>query len=66
MVSILTMGKIKIVDKGETISEEMQKEGYVKPNAFYIRSLVIFLVGCLLISGLVQRLVMGVVYGLIG
>lgn len=66
MVSILTMGKIKIVDKGETISEEMQKEGYVKPNAFYIRSLVIFLVGCLLISGLVQRLVMEVVYGLIG
>lgn len=66
MVSILTMGKIKIVDKGETISEEMQKEGYVKPNAFYIRSLVIFLVGCLLISGLVQRLIMEVVYGLIG
>lgn len=66
MVSILTVGKIKIVDKGETISEEMKKDGYVKPNAFYIRSLVIFLVGCLLISGVIQRLVMEVVYRLIG
>lgn len=65
MVSILTVGKIKIVDKGETISEEMKKDGYVKPNAFYIRSLVIFLVGCLLISGVIQRLVMEVVYRLI-
>lgn len=65
MVSILTVGKIKIVDKGETISEEMKKDGYVKPNAFYIRSLVIFLVGCLLISGVIQRLVLGVVYRLI-
>lgn len=65
MVSILTVGKIKIVDKGETISEEMKKDGYVKPNAFYIRSLVIFLVGCLLISGVMQRLVMEVVYRLI-
>lgn len=66
MVSVLTMGKIKIVDKGETVSKEMEKEGYVKPNAFYIRSLVIFLVGCLLISGVVQRLIMEIVYRLIG
>lgn len=66
MVSVLTMGKIKITDKGETISEEMSKEGYVKPSAFYARSLVIFLVGCLLISGVVQKLVMWVVYSIIG
>lgn len=65
MVSLLTLGRLKIVDANEKITEEMQKEGYVKPGALYIRCVIILLLGCLLISGLIPMLVMKIVYAIL-
>lgn len=64
MVSLLSLGRLKIVDENEKITEEMQKEGYVKPGALYIRCVIILLLGCLLISGLIPMLVMKIVYSI--
>ena len=64
LVSMLTLGKVKVLIDGENITPEMEKEGYISQKALYIRCLVLFLVGCLLISGVITNTVMKIVYNL--
>ena len=65
LVSILTLGKLKIVSMDEEITPEMAKEGYVSRKALFVRSLVLFLLGGLLVSGVIPMLIMKMVYAII-
>lgn len=65
LVSIMTLGKIKVVDVEDKITSEMEKEGYIKSKTLYFRCIVLFLFGCLFVSGLIPMLVMKIVYSLV-
>lgn len=65
IVSFLTLGRVKILNDNDAIAEEEDKKGYIKPNAFFVRLVILFIAGCLLISSIIPALVMKIVYSIV-
>lgn len=55
-VSLLTMGRLRLSDESH-VSKEMRKKGYLTKSSLYKRILVILIVGILLTSGVVFRVI---------
>ena len=65
LVGVLSLGKLRVVDKGVPITDEMKKQGYVTSMTLIVRVLVIEFIGGLLVSGVIVRLIFKIVQSLI-
>lgn len=65
IVSFLSLGRLKVVGVNENVTPEMAKEGYITQKAMYVRCAILFVVGGLLVSGVIPMLVMKIVYAVI-
>lgn len=64
-VSLLTIGKVKLVDTKETLTDEQKEDGYVTSKTFFARCFIISLIGGLLVSSLIPKIVAMVIYALV-
>lgn len=65
LVSALTLGKIRVIDKGVPITNDLSKQGYVTSTTLLIRIGAIELIGGLLVSGVIVRLIFKIVQAII-
>jgi len=65
LISVLSIGRIKLADSGEVITDEMRKQGFVTSTTLLIRIGVIELIGGLLVSGVIVRLIFKIVQAII-
>ena len=64
LLGVFTVGKMKPVEKDVPIDYEMKKAGYVTGVTLFVRVMAIELIGGLLVSGLMVRLVFKIIYSL--
>ena len=64
LVGFITFGRLKVLDYDEELTPELQKEGYVTKKAFTVRCCILFGCGCLMVSGLLVKLIAIWVYRL--
>lgn len=56
LVTALTLGRVKLVNTSDVqVDDEARKEGYVSVRSFTVGILIIFIVGILLVSGIITR-----------
>lgn len=64
LLGVFTVGKMKPAEKDVPIDYEMKKAGYVTGVTLFVRVMAIELIGGLLVSGLMVRLVFKIIYSL--
>ena len=64
LLGVFTVGKMKPVEKDVPIDYVMKKAGYVTGVTLFVRVMAIELIGGLLVSGLMVRLVFKIIYSL--
>lgn len=64
-VSLLTVGKVKLVDTKENLTDDQKEDGYVTSKTFFARCFIISLIGGLLVSSLVPKIVAMVIFALV-
>ena len=64
LVGFITFGRLKVLDYDEELTPELRKEGYVTKKAFTVRCCILFGCGCLMVSGLLVKLIAIWVYRL--
>ena len=64
LVGFITFGRIKVLDYEEKLTPELQKDGYVSKKGLFVRCSILFGCGCLLISGILVKLISIWVFGL--
>lgn len=65
IVSVMTLGKLKVIELDDELTPEQKKDGYISSNSLYVRCAVMFIIGGLLVSGVIPELVMKIVYSII-
>lgn len=65
MVSILSLGRLKVVDTGYPLEPTMREKGYITLKMLIVRCIVIFSVGCMLISGIIPKFVCFITYSIL-
>lgn len=57
LVSVFTLGRLKVVGSSEDLTPELSKEGYILSKTLIIRVMMLLLFGCFLVSGVIPTMV---------